>query len=200
MSNRTFFQTQQAQLYNLERLASPKEKKTYQQKLYNQVLGNEYKDEVIPQSKYVKKLQLKPLLIEKENSLRRIRETDIKPQVRSEAQRKLDNLQRNCLDLSFKMHKNLNELQVERDRVEQLNESFDNLVDDLKGLEGIEANVISTIYQYKKLDKQQMIEESKFITQEYKSGVRDPARIVARMEKSTTSKKKYQKSKRQIVI
>lgn len=64
------------------------------------------------------------------------------------------------------------------------------MVDDLKGLEGIDANVIATIYQYKKLDKYETQEESKFITKEYKSGVRDPARIVARMEKSTTSKKR----------
>ncbi len=30
--------------------------------------------------------------------------------------------------------------------MEDLNETFDKMVDDLKGLEGIEANVIATIY------------------------------------------------------
>jgi len=42
--------------------------------------------------------------------------------------------------------------------------------------------VIETIFEYKKLDRQENREESKVVTKEYKSGMMDPARIVARLE------------------
>ncbi len=79
---------------------------------------------------------------------------------------------------------------MKRSEVEALNETFDRIVDAFKGLEGIEANVIGGIYQYRKKDKLEKYEESKEITKEYKSGVRDPSRIVARMEKRTTNRRK----------
>ena len=117
------------------------------------------------------------------------RQGSVKP-LRSENVRKLDNLQRTCLNISQKVNRNLNELKIQRNEVEKVNETFDRIVDAFKGLEGIEANVIGGIYKYRKIDKEEKYEESKAITKEYKSGVRDPSRIVARMEKSTTNRRK----------
>eukprot|EP00347_Sterkiella_histriomuscorum_P011478 403372302 len=210
-SNKTFFFTQQAVLYNLERETTSQGQRKKQILLNNTEQNIQKMIDVhhtpdksqtssrLPLSQFLRKITLQPikdnskfsnLALKQQKLLKQLPSHDIeKPQLRSDTQRKLDKLQRNCLDLSHKMHKNLNELQVERDKVEQLNESFDHLVDDLKGLEGIEAKVIATIYQYKKLDKYETQEESKNITKEYKSGVRDPARIVARMEKSTIGKR-----------
>jgi hypothetical protein len=63
-----------------------------------------------------------------------------------------------------------------------MHDAFNRVADTLKELEGIESNVIETIFEYKKLDRQQNLEESKVVTKEYKSGVMDPSRIVARLE------------------
>jgi len=68
---------------------------------------------------------------------------------------------------------------------EQLNDEFDNMIETVKNLEGVDFKVVETMYNYKKLDKLEMIQESKGICQEYKSGVMDPSRIVAKMERST---------------
>lgn len=74
-----------------------------------------------------------------------------------------------------------------------LNEDFDNLVETFKGLEGVEFKVLETMYHYRKLDLLERQEESRGVCQEYKSGVMDPSRYVARMERSTLSKKNKQK-------
>lgn len=58
-----------------------------------------------------------------------------------------------------------------------------------KGLEGIESKVLETMYHYKKLDQLERQEESRGICQEYKSGVMDPSRYVARMERNAVGKK-----------
>ena len=71
-----------------------------------------------------------------------------------------------------------------------LNGEFDMLLDTMvKGLEGIEFKVVETMFNYKKLDQLEREEESRVVCQEYKSGMMDPSRIVARMERSTMSKK-----------
>ncbi len=46
---------------------------------------------------------------------------------------------------------------------ELINDDFDQLVETVKNLEGIEFKVVETMFNYKKLDKLEMIEESKGI-------------------------------------
>lgn len=57
-------------------------------------------------------------------------------------------------------------------------------------MEGIEFKVFETMFNYKKLDRLEQQEESRDVCKEYKSGVMDPSRIVARMERSTMGKKR----------
>ncbi len=54
---------------------------------------------------------------------------------------------------------------------------------------------METMYNYKKLDKLEMIEESKGVCQEYKSGVMDPSRLVAKMERSSYVNRRRMKAK-----
>lgn len=62
----------------------------------------------------------------------------------------------------------------------------------LRDLEGIQSNVLKSLYDYKMIDEQHKKEESKKITREYKSGVIDPSSIVARCERrAVKSKIKY---------
>jgi hypothetical protein len=46
------------------------------------------------------------------------------------------------------------------------------------------------MFNYKKLDRLEQQEESRDVLKEYKSGVMDPSRLVARMERSTMGKKR----------
>ena len=71
-----------------------------------------------------------------------------------------------------------------------INGDFDKLVETFKNLEGVEFKVMETMYNYKKLDRLEQLEESRGVCKEYKSGVMDPSRIVARMERSTMGRKK----------
>jgi hypothetical protein len=48
---------------------------------------------------------------------------------------------------------------------------------------------METMYHYKKLDQLERQEESREVCYEYKSGVMDPSRLVAKMERSTKNKK-----------
>jgi hypothetical protein len=52
------------------------------------------------------------------------------------------------------------------------------------------------MFNYKKLDKLEMIEESKGVYQEYKSGVMDPSRMVAKMERNVKHAKSRTVGKR----
>jgi len=49
---------------------------------------------------------------------------------------------------------------------------------------------IGQIYQYKKLDLIERQKESRLVGKEYKSGIIDPSRLVAKMERSTMRRKK----------
>lgn len=89
----------------------------------------------------------------------------------------------------------VNQLQVDLDSQNQINDNFSQLVDTFKNLEGVEFKVMETMYNYKKLDKLEMIEESKNVCQEYKSGVMDPSRLVAKMERSTRLNKRRLQAK-----
>ncbi len=66
-----------------------------------------------------------------------------------------------------------------------MNDEFDSMIETVKNLEGVDFKVVETMYNYKKLDQLEMQEESKGICKEYKSGVMDPSRMVAKMERST---------------
>jgi uncharacterized protein (UPF0335 family) len=46
---------------------------------------------------------------------------------------------------------------------EQLNDEFDNMIETVKNLEGVDFKVVETMYNYKKLDKLEMMQESKGI-------------------------------------
>jgi uncharacterized protein (UPF0335 family) len=81
-------------------------------------------------------------------------------------------------------------LQAEIETQNLINEDFTKLVDTFKNLEGVEFKVMETMFNYKKLDRLEQQEESRGICQEYKQGVTDPSRIVARMERSTMGRKK----------
>jgi hypothetical protein len=63
-------------------------------------------------------------------------------------------------------------------------------VDTVKDLEGFEFKIIETMFNYKKIDKLERQDESRGVCKEYKSGVMDPSRLVAKMERSTLYKKK----------
>jgi hypothetical protein len=68
------------------------------------------------------------------------------------------------------------------------------LVDTFKGLEGIDFKVLQTMYHYRKLDQLERQEESRGVCLEYKSGVMDPSRYVAKMERSTHNRRGANKS------
>ena len=57
-------------------------------------------------------------------------------------------------------------------------------------MEGVNSKIIKQFYKYRQLVTKQVMEDSKEVTQEYRSGVMDPARIVAKMEKSSTNRKR----------
>lgn len=97
---------------------------------------------------------------------------------------KVFNLIKQCEVENNKAQFNLNRLQADMESQEMLNDEFESMIETVKGLEGVDFKVVETMYNYKKLDKLEMIEESKGVCKEYKSGVMDPSRMVAKMERS----------------
>ena len=95
-----------------------------------------------------------------------------------------------CETENNKAQRSLNQLHVDMESQEKINDDFDSMIETVKNLEGVDFKVVETMYNYKKLDKLEMIEESKNICREYKSGVMDPSRLVAKMERSTKISKR----------
>ena len=100
-----------------------------------------------------------------------------------------------CETENNKAQRSLNQLHVDMESQEKINDYFDSMIETVKNLEGVDFKVVETMYNYKKLDKLEMIEESKNICREYKSGVMDPSRLVAKMERSTKISKRMSGSR-----
>ena len=52
----------------------------------------------------------------------------------------------------------------------------------LRELEGMEANVIKGLYQYRMNDKLEFEEEARLVTKEYKMGALDPTKDTSKFE------------------
>ena len=62
---------------------------------------------------------------------------------------------------------------------QQINAKVDVAADMLKELETVESNMIQTIYEYNKLNRAQLQQTMKQVTQEHRSGQIDPASSAA---------------------
>lgn len=106
------------------------------------------------------------------------------------AKKRLVSLINNCNTLQKHTIRNLNKLEVQRQSQNQINSALDNSIEMLKDLELIESSMIQTVYEYNKLNAEEMKATTREVVLEHRSGQMDPA--AGKLSKTRSKKARQQ--------
>ncbi len=68
----------------------------------------------------------------------------------------------------------------------------------LRELEGTDATIIESLFQYKMNDRIEFEEEARLVTKEYKMGALDPTRDISKFEQKQMYKKRKEMLRKQV--
>jgi hypothetical protein len=93
-----------------------------------------------------------------------------------------------CRRVNVKTKRNISKINDEIETYSMCDEKFKFVVNTLRELEGSDANIIESMFNYKVEDNEKFIEEAQKITRDFKSGLLDPSRKIKGFDKKAAKK------------
>lgn len=87
-------------------------------------------------------------------------------------------------------------IDIEDERLKEKN--FNAIFAMLRELEGTDATIIESLFQYKMNDRIEFEEEARLVTKEYKMGALDPTRDISKFEQKQMYRKRKEMLRKQV--